>query len=86
VRRRNCFSNCPASLLEKLDSWGKIVIGDKTLGVSLSPRNKIPKSPMEDKRKVQMSESKSACLAYLNFIILKEFYFMNVFFTNQKLI
>jgi hypothetical protein len=50
VRRRNCFSNCPASLLEKLYTWGKIVIGDKTLGVALSPRNKIPKSPMEESR------------------------------------
>jgi hypothetical protein len=50
MRRRNCFSNCPASLLGKLDTWGKIVIGDKTLGVALSPRNKIPKSPMEESR------------------------------------
>jgi len=50
VRRRNFFSNCPASSLEKLDTWGKIVIGEKTLGVSLSLRNKIPKSPMEESR------------------------------------
>jgi len=44
VRRRNCFSNSPASLLEKLDTWGKIVTGDMTLDVALSPRNKIPVS------------------------------------------
>jgi len=36
--------------LEKLDTWGKIVNGDMTLGVVLSPRNKISKSPMEESR------------------------------------
>jgi hypothetical protein len=50
VRIRNCFSNSPASLLEELDTWGKKVTGDKTLGVALSPRKKIPKSPMEESR------------------------------------
>jgi hypothetical protein len=69
---------------------GKNSDDDKTLGASLSPRNKMPESPMEESRLHEPEKSMNVTikvgLADLIFIIPKEFYFMNVFLPNQPLI